>query len=164
MASLVSQTTATTSFGDLSLSALENLRYIVSALTTNHEVGQPLNLAEARRFLLDTYFQNLLDPLACSVGNQTPSGTMKSLLEGNFVPLRFGSRIQVTQQRQLLDRHARLFEGNMLKAKNDIIERQKAVQWLSIFMHSSFVGCLFYRPPEVGFSYCCYALVDIQNA
>ena len=86
MASLVSQTTATTAFGDLSLSALENLRYIVSALTTNHEVGQPLNLAEARRFLLDTYFQNLLDPLACSVGNQTPSGTMKSLLEGNFVP------------------------------------------------------------------------------
>ncbi len=125
MASLVSQTTATTAFGDLSLSALENLRYIVSALTTNHEVGQPLNLAEARRFLLDTYFQNLLDPLACSVGNQTPSGTMKSLLEGSFVPLRFGSRIQVTQQRQLLDRHARLFDGNMLKAKNDIIERQK---------------------------------------
>ena len=58
MASLVSQTTATTSFGDLSLSALENLRYIVSGLTTNHEVGQPLNLAEARRFLLDTYFQS----------------------------------------------------------------------------------------------------------
>ena len=109
MASLVSQTTATTAFGDLSLSALENLRYIVSALTTNHEVGQPLNLAEARRFLLDTYFQNLLDPLACSVGNQTPSGTMKSLLEGSFVPLRFG-KTQVTQQRQLLDRHARLFE------------------------------------------------------
>ncbi len=66
MASLVSQTTATTSFGDLSLSALENLRYIVSALTTNHEVGQPLNLADARRFRLDTYFQNLLKYFSAS--------------------------------------------------------------------------------------------------
>ena len=87
MASLASAATTTTSYGELSLSAIENLRNTVTALTTV-ATGQPLNLSEARRLLLDTYFQNLLDPLACLPGNQTPSGDINSLLQGDFVPLR----------------------------------------------------------------------------
>jgi hypothetical protein len=113
MASFVPQTT-TTSYGDLSLSALENLRNTVSALTATNASGQSVNLAEARRLLLDTYFQNLLDPLMCSVGNQTPSGNIVSLLQGTFVPLRHGSRIRIVEQPQNL-------------AGNNILQRSSQV-------------------------------------
>ena len=113
MASFAPQTT-TTSYGDLSLSALENLRNTVSALTATSASGQYINLAEARRLLLDTYFQNLLDPLMCSVGNQTPSGNIVSLLQGTFVPLRHGSRIQIIEQPQNL-------------AGNNILQRSSQV-------------------------------------
>ena len=123
MAFLASAATTTTSYGALSLSAIENLRNTVTALTTV-ATGQPLNLSEARRLLLDTYFQNLLDPLACSPGNQTPSGDINSLLQGDFVPLRHGYRISVREQPENLARQ-NIFQRNAQISSLRYVELQK---------------------------------------